>query len=87
MKVEDVRAANLAVRSDFKSFLDSSGAPSSQARGAKKANEHSKVANSISRTVSGTVKDAQLRELISRYQSAPPKTRKRFMAAAKELLQ
>ncbi|MCM2279454.1 MAG: helix-turn-helix domain-containing protein [Oligoflexia bacterium] len=76
--VEDLQAANLAIRSDFKSFVGTG-------RGKAMA-----AANKVSGTASAVAfaaKDAQLREVIQRYQSATPESRKKFVRAALDLLE
>lgn len=78
--VEKLQAANLAIRSDFKSFITTSN-------GRKPANggASGKVAGTAS-AVAFAVKDSQLREVIERYQSASRENRKKFVQAAREML-
>ncbi|MCM2323698.1 MAG: helix-turn-helix domain-containing protein [Oligoflexia bacterium] len=75
--VEELQAANLAIRSDFKSFV-------STGRG-KTPSTAGKVSGTAS-AVAFAAKDAQLREVIQRYQSATPESRKKFVRAALSLL-
>ncbi len=85
--VEQLQAANLAIRSDFKSFV---GAPT----GGKKTGKNGrtlalgvgKVAGTAS-AVAFAAKDAQLRDIIQKYQTATPDARKRFVSAALKTLQ
>jgi transcriptional regulator with XRE-family HTH domain len=80
VKVEEVRAANLAVRSDFVSFMSNSrgGGPTTKASSA--------MAKTLAQSMDRTLRDAQLRDIITRYQTAPLKARKKFVQAAKALL-
>jgi transcriptional regulator with XRE-family HTH domain len=77
--VEDLQAANLAIRSDFKSFVTVGKAK----RGSSQAN--GKVAGTAS-AVAFAAKDNQLRELIQKYQLATPESRKKFIRSAMQLL-
>ncbi len=77
--VEDLQAANLAIRSDFKSFVT----VGKNKRGAAMAN--GKVAGTAS-AVAFAAKDNQLRELIAKYQLATPESRKKFIRSAMQLL-
>ncbi len=70
--VEDLQAANLAIRSDFKSFVTTTR---SKSRVAGTAN-----------AVAMAAKDTQLRDIIARYQTASVESRKRFIRAAADLL-
>ena len=78
--VEDLQAANLAIRSDFKSFVNLN-------KGRKSVNPMGlgKVAGTAS-AVAYAAKDAQLRDIIQRYQSASPESRKKFVRAAITML-
>ncbi len=78
--VEELQAANLAIRSDFKSFVTVN-------KGRKSASPMSvgKVAGTAS-AVAYAAKDAQLREVIQRYQTATPESRKKFVRAALQML-
>src|SRR3954463_2627314 len=66
--VEDLQAANLAIRSDFKSFVTVN-------KGRKSASPVSlgKMTGTAS-AVAYAAKDAQLREVIQRYQAATPES-------------
>ena len=71
VKVEDIQAANLSVRSDFKFFV-------TQGRGKKQAG--------VAAAVAFAAKDTQLRDLIVKYQAATPESRKKFFKSAISLL-
>ncbi len=79
ISVEDLQAANLAIRSDFKSFVTIG----KNKRGSMIAN--GKVAGTAS-AVAFAAKDNQLRELIQKYQLATPESRKKFIRSAMQLL-
>ncbi len=79
ISVEELQAANLAIRSDFKSFV-------TVGKGSKKtATPAIKMAGTAS-AVAVAAKDAQLREVIQRYQSASSEERKKFVRAALQML-
>jgi len=77
---EDLQAANLAIRSDFKTFVGT-------AKGARTAKPAvlGKLKGAAG-AVAFAAKDAQLQELIARYQSASPESRKKFIRAAAQML-
>lgn len=81
--VEDLQAANLAIRSDFKSFVKI-------ARGGKgKKVPTPAILSGVTGAASAmaaTAKDEQLREVISAYQAASMASRKKFVKAALKLL-
>jgi transcriptional regulator with XRE-family HTH domain len=85
--MEDIQAANLAIRSDFKSFVGQIREP----RGTKLTGKTSKplvlgkLAGAAS-AVAFAAKDTQLRELIEKYQAASGESRKKFLRAAGQLL-
>jgi transcriptional regulator with XRE-family HTH domain len=75
---EELQAANLAIRSDFKTFV-----------GAAKRTAKPAVLGKLkgaAGAVAYAAKDAQLQELIARYQSASPESRKKFIRAAAQML-
>jgi hypothetical protein len=79
--VEDLQVANLAIRSDFKSFVTTT-------KGKKTAKPL--VLTSLAGTASAVAfaaKDDQLQEVIQRYQTASPASRKKFVRAALEMLE
>lgn len=71
ISVQDLQAANLAVRSDFKSFVTTGKGKGS--RGTASA-------------VAYAAKDTRLQEVIQAYQTASLESRKRFVRTALELL-
>jgi transcriptional regulator with XRE-family HTH domain len=73
LPVAELQAANLAIRSDFKSFVGNRTLKSSSVGAGATA-------------FAAAIKDAQLREVLQRYQTATPATRKKFVRAALELL-
>jgi transcriptional regulator with XRE-family HTH domain len=77
---EDLQAANLAIRSDFKSFVTNT-------RGRKTATPMvlSKMTGTAS-AVAFAAKDTALREVIQKYQTASPDARKKFVSKALQLL-
>ncbi len=84
IQVEDLQAANLAIRSDFKSFV----ATNKSKKGKRVATPAilSGMTGAAS-AVAFTAKDAQLRQIIERYQAANPALRKKFAKAALKLLE
>ena len=80
LPVEDLQAANLAIRSDFKSFV-------TIGKGKKVAKPTilGQVAGSAS-AVAFAAKDNQLQQVIQRYQSATLASRKKFVRAALAML-
>ena len=81
ISVEDLQAANLSIRSDFKSFLNTAkGKKSGLAPAAL-----GKVAGTAS-AVAFAARDTQLREIIQKYQLATPENRKKFVRAALQML-
>jgi transcriptional regulator with XRE-family HTH domain len=79
--VEDLQVANLAIRSDFKSFVTTT-------KGKKTAKPSilTNMAGTAS-AVAFAAKDDQLQEVIQKYQTASPASRKKFMRAALQLLE
>ena len=77
---EDLQAANLAIRSDFKSFV-------SHSRGRKTGTPMvlSKMTGTAS-AVAFAAKDTTLREIIQKYQTASPESRKKFARTALQML-
>lgn len=76
----ELKAANLAIRSDFKSFF---GAGKGPKRTGKAGMEDVKDAASI---LDMTSQDSQLREILQNFSSAPSAMKKKFYAAAKKAL-
>ncbi len=82
--LEELQAANLAVRADFKSFMVTGRAKQNKKVGkAAQANNGVEDAASL---VALTAKDSQLRQLLLQYHSATPANRKKFYEAAKRVL-
>ena len=78
---ENLQAANLAIRSDFKSFVSTSRTPRTTARPMGLG----KVAGTAS-AVAFAARDSKLQEMIQKYQLASPASRKKFMRAAMQML-
>lgn len=78
--VDELQVANLAIRSDFKSFVTTS-------KGKKTAKPLvlGKMAGTAS-AVAFAAKDGQLQEVIQKYQTASPASRKKFVRAALQML-
>ena len=75
---EELHAANLCMRSDFKSFVKGSTATrgaSSRASNAAAAAAAPKTMVNAAAVLTLTARDSQLREIIKRYQSATPASR------------
>lgn len=81
--VEELQAANLAVRSDFRSFVKSSTAAGKKSAKAGTLGIPFKDAASL---LALTAQDPQLRELLERYQAAPVAARKKFYQQGKAAL-
>ena len=79
--VEELQAANLAVRSDFQSFMGNGS--SSQKRIIGKRSTALADAASL---VAMTAKDSQLRSLLELYHTASEPSRKRFVETARRAL-
>jgi hypothetical protein len=88
--VEELQAANLAIRSDFKSFMGSTQATGSRKRTSPVLRAGVTGSNATVTFAAHALpilgKDAQLRDLIQKYQSATPDARKKFYRAALQLL-
>lgn len=82
ISVDELQAANLSIRSDFRSFMKTSvkgmrvGKSSTALSGMKDAAALAAL----------TAQDQQLREILNRYQAASSASRKKFYAEAKRLL-
>lgn len=77
--VDELQAANLAIRSDFKTFVKLQK-PSK--RKMAMPNVLSGMTGATSAAPAFSTKDAQLRDIIQRYQTATPTNRKKFVKAA-----
>ncbi len=77
---EELQAANLAIRSDFKSFV-------ATPKGKKMAKPGVlKNIAGVATVISIASKDSQLQEIIQKYQTASAASRKKFLQAAHEML-
>ena len=76
---EELQAANLAIRSDFKSFVKLSRGPKTAAQ--KRATP-ANIQNGAASAVAFSAKDDQLLEILNRYQQATATDRKKFVRAA-----
>ena len=86
--LEELQAANLAVRADFKSFMVTAR-PKQTKKSGKLINAAAQNGNGVSDAaslVAMTAKDSQLRQLLLQYHSASPSSRKKFYESAKRLL-
>lgn len=83
LPVEELQAANLTIRSDFKSFVTIGKPKKSRTITAPSGMNGMSGAASA---VAFTARDSQLQEVIQRYQIASPASRKRFVKAALRLL-
>ncbi len=81
--LEELQAANLAIRSDFKSFVKTSRGEKGRRVPTPAVLSGMKGAASV---MAFSAKDAQLREVIERYQSASLTSRKRFVKTALRML-
>ncbi len=77
--VENLQAANLSIRSDFKGFVGLNGRKTVKPRIVGAASAVAFAAPLISR-------DPELREVIQRYHTASERSRKRFVRAALQML-
>lgn len=78
--VEQLHAANLSIRSDFKSFAHVAGG-----KRTKKALPQATL-QGVTGAMAFTVKDPQLREVLERYRLASTTSRKKFVKAALKML-
>ncbi len=79
--LEEIQAANLAIRSDFKSFVKVS-----RGKGAKTSAAALNGSTVAASAVAVTSQDEHLREILSRYQAASAANRKKFVKAALKML-
>jgi transcriptional regulator with XRE-family HTH domain len=91
--VEELQAANLAIRSDFKTFVSAAGTVpmglTTQLRKTKAPRSGAVALKNMTGAASAvayTAKDAQLREVIQRYQTASQANRRKFVKAALKML-
>ncbi len=81
--VEDLQAANLSIRSDFKSFVKTTKTKSGRMVATPAI---LKGMTGAASAVAMTAKDSELQEVIQRYQSASLASRKKFVKTAMKLL-
>lgn len=79
--VEELQVANLAIRSDFKSFVTTT-----KGKKTAKPSVLGKMTGTAS-AVAFAAKDGQLQEVIQKYQTASPTSRKKFVKAALQMLE
>lgn len=84
--LEELQAANLAVRADFKSFMVTGRAKPTKKIGNKALTLQTNGVEDAASLVALTAKDSQLRQLLLQYHSASPASRKKFYEAAKRVL-
>lgn len=90
ISVDELQAANLAVRADFKSFvsLNKGGKATKSVKGMRvqKPLALSGLTSTAASAMAYTAKDDKLREIIQLYQNASSANKKKFVKAAVELL-
>jgi hypothetical protein len=80
--MDELQAANLSIRADFKSFM----ATSKGKKVAKSSTALASVKDAAS-AVAASAQDSQLNDIIRLYQIAPLANRKKFYTEAKKLLE
>ena len=80
--MDELQAANLSIRADFKSFM-----ATSKGKKVAKAGTALGTMKDAASMVAVTTQDAQLNDIIRLYQSAPMANRKKFYSEAKKLLE
>ncbi len=84
MPMDELQAANLSIRADFKSFM----ATSKGKKVAKSSTALASVKDAASAVAaSASAQDSQLNDIIRLYQIAPVANRKKFYTEAKKLLE
>lgn len=81
--LEKLQTANLAIRSDFKSFVVTG---KTRTDGKRTSTQGHEAASAAAQAARAAAKDSQLREVIQRYQSASLESRRKFVRAALALL-
>lgn len=81
--MDELQAANLSIRADFKSFM----ATSKGKKVAKSATALSNVKDAATAVSAISGQDSSLNDIIRLYQSAPAANRKKFYTEAKKLLE
>lgn len=84
--LDDLQAANLAMRADFQSFMVNSGGKKAAPKAKKTPNALNGLKDAAS-LVALTAKDSQLRDILQKYHSASNTTRKKFVQTAKRALE
>lgn len=79
----ELHAANMAIRSDFKSFI---GTSSKNKKSVKKSVTALKSLQETASLVALTAKDAQLKDLIELYTAASASNRKKIFQSAKKIM-
>jgi hypothetical protein len=92
--VQDLQAANLAIRSDFKSFVGTGGTVPTGLTRKITSRSTAKPSPASMRNMAGaasavaySARDPQLREVIQLYQTATLASRKKFVKAALKMLE
>ena len=80
--MDELQAANLSIRADFKSFM-----ATSKGKKVAKANTALGTMKDAASVVAVSAQDQQLNDIIRLYQSAPMANRKKFYSEAKKLLE
>ncbi len=90
ISVDELQAANLAVRADFKSFvgMGKTGKMGKSVKGMRVAKPAALggLSSNAASAMAYTAKDDKLREIIQLYQNASSASKKKFVKAAVELL-
>ena len=80
--MDELQAANLSIRADFKSFM-----ATSKGKKVAKANTALATVKDAANAVAVSAQDSLLNDIIRLYQSAPAANRKKFHTEAKKLLE
>lgn len=80
--MDELQAANLSIRADFKSFM-----ATSKGKKVAKASTALGAAKDAASVVAVSTQDVQLNDIIRLYQSGPLANRKKFYSEAKKLLE
>lgn len=86
INAEELHAANLAIRSDFKSFIKTASHSGSTTRKVGKSQTALSGMKDTASLMTLTAQDLNLREVIQKYQSASIASKKKFVLEAKRLL-
>jgi transcriptional regulator with XRE-family HTH domain len=77
LQMEDIQAANLSIRSDFKTFLNSGNGTSKK--------EKNIAVKDVASLVALATQDGKLMDLLQKYHLAPIAAKKRFFEKTREL--